>query len=160
MRHRLALLLIFAVMGAGLLALNAKPAGALSCEPCPAVTTADLNLRAGPGTDHAVLAVMPNGATITVWYGEQVNGFLRTRYGSLEGWAYQDYIRGTLGQPPANRVVVTVDINLRAAPSLDAPIILVMPAGSTADGAAEVVNGFRHVTYNGIVGWAFNAYLG
>ena len=40
------------------------PAGAVSCGPCPAAATADLNLRAGPSTADPVLRVVPAGAQL------------------------------------------------------------------------------------------------
>src|SRR4051794_39502072 len=44
-----------------------------------ATVTTDLNLRAGPGTDTAVLTVMPAGAVVEI-AGDPENGFYPVNY--------------------------------------------------------------------------------
>lgn len=55
-------------------------------------TTTGLNLRAGAGTNHAILVTMPAGATVTVRQAAPVNGFYAVRYGSRDGWAHGAYL--------------------------------------------------------------------
>lgn len=50
-----------------------------------------LNLRAGPSTNDAVLAVMQNGERVRV-KGESVNGFTPVAYGEKDGWAWAEYL--------------------------------------------------------------------
>ena len=50
-----------------------------------------LNLRAGPSTNDAVLAVMPNGARVRV-KGGSVSGFAPVAYEGQEGWAWAEYL--------------------------------------------------------------------
>jgi hypothetical protein len=63
--------------------------------PKPASTTAtaldNLNLRAGPGTNYAVLTVMPAGSQVTRT-GRSQSGFDSVRYGTRTGWAYAQYL--------------------------------------------------------------------
>ena len=56
-----------------------------------ATTTADLNLRSGPGTDHPVVLVMPAGSTVTVT-GASTNGFAPVAYQGTYGWASEFYL--------------------------------------------------------------------
>lgn len=53
--------------------------------------TTDLNLRAGPGTIDAILAVIPPGGTVTL-LGEYANGFALVAYAGTTGWAFADYL--------------------------------------------------------------------
>lgn len=56
------------------------------------VDTDALNLRAGPGTDHEVLAVMPAGARVKV-RGASEGTFTPVTYGETQGWAATRYLR-------------------------------------------------------------------
>ena len=57
------------------------------------VSVDELNLRAGPSTDDAILAVMKSGERIHV-RGDAQNGFLPVTYNGIDGWAYADYVNG------------------------------------------------------------------
>jgi uncharacterized protein YraI len=117
--------------------------------------TADLNLRAGPSLGDAVLRVMPAGSTVL--RGDQVvNGFRLVTFQGTTGWAFEEYLAGGDDGPSGATRVTLVSLNLRAAPSLSAGVILVMPPGSSVtllrtDGA----EGFVQVDYAGTVGWAY-----
>jgi len=54
--------------------------------PRTATTTTGLNLRAGPGTDTAILTVIPAGATV-ILSGSESAGFLPVQYEGQDGWA-------------------------------------------------------------------------
>ncbi|MBX3231065.1 MAG: SH3 domain-containing protein [Labilithrix sp.] len=58
-----------------------------------------LNLRGGPSTDHAVLAVMVGGERVRVRGGNE-NGFVPVTYDGIEGWAYEEYLRATGAPAP------------------------------------------------------------
>lgn len=60
-------------------------------------TTDDLNLRAGAGTQHAVVVTMPKGAVITVVNATPNNGFYNVKYASLTGWASATYLTAAPG---------------------------------------------------------------
>lgn len=51
-----------------------------------------LNLRAGPGTDTAVILVMSRGARVRV-RGDGQNGFVPVTYGDRSGWAFAEYLK-------------------------------------------------------------------
>ncbi|MFL5759629.1 MAG: SH3 domain-containing protein [Thermomicrobiales bacterium] len=68
-----------------------------------AVTTSELNLRAGASTGHVVLLVMPAGAQVDL-LGDPQNGFYPVAYQNQTGWSYGDYlsIGGSASDPPAS----------------------------------------------------------
>ncbi len=80
---------------------SAPPSTNPGGETSTAVTTATLNLRAGPSTSDAVLTVIPAGATVTVT-GSAQNGFYPVTYAGRSGWAYGTYlsIGGSGTNPP------------------------------------------------------------
>jgi uncharacterized protein YraI len=118
-------------------ALRPAPVAAVSCGPCPATTTADLNLRAGPGPDAAILLVMPAGAQVTTLSGP-TDGFFSVQYeGGTIGWAHGAYLdldeQGAIGDGFPTGTVVMVDtdgLNLRDAPGLDGDVLDVLPWGT------------------------------
>jgi uncharacterized protein YraI len=128
---------------------------ARSCGPCPGTTTAALNLRAGPSLSDEVLLVMPAGASVE-WdnFQGEVNGYVAVTYDGVSGWAHRDYLQLYPGF-----ATTTAGLNLRSDPSLDAGVILVMPAGSQVTTLGGPTNGYYSVDYNGTVGWAHGAFL-
>lgn len=135
-----------------------------------AATTSTLNLRAGPGTNFDVLAVMPSGAPLSLT-GETSGDFLGVVYSGIGGWAHGSWIGaaapggggGGGGQDPGSgntgSATVTSALNLRAGPSKSDSVILVMPGGAAVTLTGASLGGFLGVTYNGTAGWAFADYL-
>lgn len=126
-----------------------------------AKATVALNLRAGPSTSHQILRVIPAGADVVLGDGFQ-NGFRDVTYQGQAGWAHGDYLQSGGGIPegPGNIVGRTTDaLNLREQPNASARVLLVIPAGASVNLGDQFANGYRHVTYNGTSGWAYNAYL-
>jgi hypothetical protein len=68
--------------------------------------TADLNLRKGPGTSFAVLAVIPSGSVVTLLDPKPQNGFLNIEWSGTAGWSSASFLIkvATTGAP-----VVAVD---------------------------------------------------
>jgi len=62
------------------------------------VTVSRLNLRAGPSTRNAVLAVMIRNTTVRVT-GSARGGFLPVTYRGVQGWAATQYLAVTLARP-------------------------------------------------------------
>ena len=130
----------------------------------PATTTADLNLRSGPGTGYEVLVVMPAGTRVDALLDEAQGDYVRVRYGGLEGWAAAAYLAvGNGGDDPnaglPGTATVTVDLNLRAGPGTGYRVVLVIPAGSAVTVTGEGENGFVPVAYQGTYGWVSEYYL-
>ncbi len=62
-------------------------------------TASDLNMRAGPGTNHAVIDVIPQGASVEVYGCER--GWCEVDYAGTTGFASQNFLEmdgGTTGQ--------------------------------------------------------------
>lgn len=168
---RCALLAMIVAFGLGL-----APSGRVRAADT-AVTQADLNLRAGPGLDYAVILVMPAGSTVTL-SGATLDGWASIIYGNTAGWAYSDLLlRGGATSPAPSaspsaspspngtRAVVSAEsgLNVRAAPGLTT-ITGVLPAGAIvvvlgepqdADGYAwiEIADGA------GMQGWVASQFL-
>jgi uncharacterized protein YraI len=123
-----------------------------------AYTTSPVNLRSGPGTSHTVLQVIAAGATLNVSNTVQ-HGFRYVVHDGLAGWLAEGFIAWRSGTGAGTVYTTTAPLNLRAEPSEDAQILLVMPPGSPVTAADGESNGFRKVTFMGATGWASTAYL-
>ena len=59
-------------------------------------TTSSLNLRGGPGTNYPVLAVIPNGASVSMQnaqYDGTPTNWYPVQYGGKSGWCSGDYLK-------------------------------------------------------------------
>jgi uncharacterized protein YraI len=132
------------------------------------VIDGSLNLRSGPGTTYSVVALMPDGATVTIT-GALQNGFYPVTYGNLSGYAFADYLQigGTPSTPTPTPTTTPIDtatvidgsLNLRSGPGTDYSVIAVMPDGATVSITGALQNDFYPVRYNGLNGFAFADYL-
>ncbi len=128
-----------------------------------AVATDDLNLRWGPSLAAGVIRVIPAGATVTLTGGSS-NNFISVSYDGQYGWAYNAYLRagagGTSRWSPSGTRTVLADLYLRAGPSFNDGVYLVMPRGSIVTLTGGVRNGFVSIMYGSREGWAYADYLG
>lgn len=143
---------------AGVAAPAPAEVAAQSCDPCPATVTVDLNLRKGPSLNDAVIRVIPAGSAVLRAAGS-TNGFAFITYNGIPGWSAIEFILSDGGGAGPDFLTVSADLNLRAGPSFDDAVLLVMPAGSSVFRGADLVNGFRYVDYLGTSGWAYAQYL-
>ena len=128
-----------------------------------AVATVDLNLRAGPGTNHQVLRVLARGTTVQTT-DFAAAGYRYVIHEGLSGWVAEQYLGTSIPgdpEPPydPNYATTTADVNLRSAPSLSASILAVIPSGTRVRLNPEANNNFRGVEYNGANGWVRTDYL-
>jgi len=121
-------------------------------------TTAAVNLRSGPSTDHQVLRVVPNGSRIGTSNTVQ-NGFRYVSYQAQAGWMSEAYISFSNGGSQPETFTTTAPLNLRAEPSTSAKVLLVIPERAVVQAGTKGSGQFRQVTYKGITGWAATAYL-
>jgi uncharacterized protein YraI len=133
----------------------------------------DLNLRDAPGLDGEVLAVMPAGAELRVFGSAEDDegaAWSRVEYEDTFGWAATEFIGdgtddgdggddGSDPGTPNQAATTTDDLNLRAGPSLDDEVLLVMPAGAEILIGAENVDGFVPTSFDGTPGWAYFEFI-
>lgn len=158
---------------ATLIGLTALRSGSAIAEPVALATgtvnSADgLNLRSGPGTSYGVVAVLPNGAVVTITGAATADNWLPVSYSDQSGWTDGQYL--TLSAAPAqaapaapasgSAVVNSPDgLNLRDNPDTAAKIVTVIPGGATVSVGGGSTNGWTPVSYNGASGWVNTTYL-
>jgi len=145
------------VLGVTLVGFGApRQAAALSCGPCPATATGDLNLREGPSLDDDVLRVIPAGAELE-WdqFQDRTNGFVAVSYDGTDGWAYAAYL---ILFPTF--ATTTDRLNLRSDPSLSADVLTIMSSGADVTVLSGPTDGFYSVQFDQrLIGWAHGDYL-
>src|SRR5680860_99207 len=119
-----------------------------------------LNLRSGHGLGYSVLLVMPGNASLTL-LGEASNGYVKVTYAGTTGWAASTYIQvgGSSNSGDGTATGIDGALNLRTNASINSAVILVMPGGAQVILNGQSQNGYTSVTYNGVSGWAYRAYL-
>ena len=148
-------LAIFAVAKAGTAAFAALG-------PNQALTTANLNMRTGPGTTYAIIRVVPSGSVVTV-NPKGYAGYVSVTYAGSTGYVLATYLSDG-STPPADHVdtgiaKTTTAVNLRSGPGAGYQVLRVVPAGGRVSTTGTVQNGYRYVTFEGLAGWIANQYL-
>lgn len=130
---------LFALSGAAALAQSAVTA------------TTDLNVRAGPGPQHAVVGVIGAGQSATLNGCLENSKWCTVATANGEGWVYSDYLTGDFG----GQQVVLTD---RPA---DSGVVLV-PESQTTDGAATgaIVGGTGGAIAGAFIGGPVGAAVG
>ncbi len=62
--------------------------------------TANVNLRKGPSTSDAILAVIPSGTVVALVSSSPTNGFYNVIYDGTTGWSYAAYLTPVSSTPP------------------------------------------------------------
>jgi D-alanyl-D-alanine carboxypeptidase len=157
-------------------------------QPGTATAIQAVELRDAPQDDGAALGTIPQVAAVTLT-GEAQDGFLRVVYDGQEGWADAAYLEvadttsdGVVEQaqaaeapaqaadtalapapnpnsPVGAQAIATNNVNLRAQPSATAPILSVVPAGSSVTLTGSQANGYLNVRTAGQAGWIDSRYL-
>lgn len=68
------------------------PSVSQAAGPAIAYTTADLNMRAGPGTNYQVLATVPRGGGVTVFGCTPDRGWCDAAFVNVRGWVSGRYL--------------------------------------------------------------------
>ncbi|MGB4588336.1 MAG: SH3 domain-containing protein [Clostridiaceae bacterium] len=123
------------------------------------VTTANLNLRTGPGTGYSIILTIPRGATVSIL--DSSGSWFRVNYNGKTGYASSSYLTSQ-ASPPSNpsgtEYVTTANLNLRNGPGTSYAIILTLPMGKPVT-VSSISNNWANLTYNGIAGYASATYL-
>lgn len=146
----------------------APDALAQDCTDCPVYAATALNLRQEPGTDAAVLRIVPEGGEVVRAAGEETNGYVPVTYDEVPGWVVALGLVASpadVGGPTttdaapatsAEQRVTLAPLVLRAGASPEAAELLVMPEGATVTLTGEGSEaGYVTVDYNGTPGWAY-----
>lgn len=116
------------------------------------ITTANLNMRTGPGTGYAVITVIPKGSQVTV------NGYsgdwAKVTYSGKNGYAHSSYLKNE----SSTVRYTTANLNLRTGPGTSYSIILTMPKGSKVY-VLDTKYAWPKVRYTDREGYANPSYL-
>lgn len=114
-----------------------------------AKTTANLNLRKGPGTSYSVIAVIPSGTVVTVLDPTPKSGFLNVQFNGSAGWSSASYLTAVTsggGSSSSSSSSSSGGSTGGGAVSLDGP-----PSPDNAIARAKTAVGFSY--YWGGGGW-------
>jgi uncharacterized protein YraI len=148
-----------------------------------AYASTSLNMRKGPGSADAILAVVPLGAEVLRGSGAATNGYAPVTYNGVSGWVVDlglvgsvEEVTAATGPDPAPApatensapVLYSGDVRwalrpllLRSGPDAEAEPIATMPEGAVVTLTREgVENGYVTVDYDGLQGWAYADLLG
>jgi uncharacterized protein YraI len=122
-----------------------------------------LNLRAGPGTSHPRLALLPSGARIALTGPATGDGWYPAMHQAKRGWVRGEFldIPGDGGQAPRKATVNARDgLILRDEPHAAAKQLLLMPGNAAITvGRLTTSDGWVLVAFNGQTGWASTQFL-
>ncbi|HSR03095.1 MAG TPA: SH3 domain-containing protein [Proteiniclasticum sp.] len=118
------------------------------------VTTADLNMRTGPGTSYSVILVIPKGSTVTVT--EYSGVWAKVNYSGKTGYCHTSYLKDSTASTETR--YTTANLNMRTGPGTNYSVILVIPKASSVQ-VISSANGWAKLIYNGKTGYASTAYL-
>jgi peptidoglycan/xylan/chitin deacetylase (PgdA/CDA1 family) len=117
------------------------------------VTTANLNLRTGPGTAYPVITVIPKGAEVSI--DSYSDNWAHVTYGSFVGYASNTYLASPSG---GTAMVTTANLNFRTGPGTGYSIIMVIPKGAQVM-VDSTSGGWAHASYSGKTGYLSLSYL-
>jgi uncharacterized protein YgiM (DUF1202 family) len=152
--------LLFGLGGAAL-AYQAEAATAYTA-------TAAVNVRTGPGTSHAIVAVLARGQVVT-GAGTAANGWQPVVYGAATRYVSATYLKVADTSTTAPSVtpsasagpakVATANVNIRSGPSLDDPIVSVLTKGTQISTTGATSGDFSQVTFQDELRWVYSLYL-
>lgn len=132
------------------------------------ITTTEVNLRVGPGTDNNAIVVLDEDTKLEL-IAKTDNGWYLVDYGNLLGFVSSDYVQvidyGKVEEqlsnlPSITRVVeTTTEVNVRKGPSTDYDIITTIPKGYRLSYNKISTNGWYEVEKNGNIGYICGDYL-
>lgn len=126
-------------------------------------TTANLNLRTGPGTGHPSRVVVPRGTALALT-GTVSGGWSQVSYNGNTLWASQAYLTDSA---PSSDVLpsvtgkgrATARLMIRTTPWSDFRSLAVVPVGTQLDTTGVVTNGMAQVIHGNNVRWVNNKFL-
>jgi len=151
----------------GFVAAEFVSAGSMPDAPPPellvATTTEEVNLRAGPGLDDAILDTLDAGTRVSI-SGESLDGWYAVSIGEVMGFIHGDYLTEPTAEVDAKAgpgARYTLDrLRLRTGPSTGYRTIVVLPVGFQMDFTGEVDGQYAKVSTSYGTGWVAAQYIG
>lgn len=124
-------------------------------------TTANVNMRKGPGTSYAKITTIPKGARVDV-YGSE-DGWYKVIYDNQEGWVSGEYLNiGASTEPDDFDVMAKAseNVRMRKGPGTGYSAITTVPKGSKVY-VLDVNDdeSWTKIRYNDLTGWCYSKYI-
>lgn len=149
-------------VSAGYLKASTATSAPAAGTPSQLVTTADLNLRAGPSLDSAVVTVLRKGTTVATT-GATSGRFVEVLVGDAKNWVSGSYLApaSTVSPLPAiaYRARTTAVLALRRTPDIDAASAGDLKAGTEVPLTGTHSASYSQIVWKGSVAWVLTGYL-
>lgn len=123
-----------------------------------AFATADLNMRAGPGSSEAVVSVIPSNQPVNIHNCTETMGWCQVSFGGQTGWAYSQYLAVDMG---GQRVSVRdAGPQIMTGGQYDAQVTGTVAAQPPAAGAGVATGALGGAATGAIVGGPVGAAVG
>ncbi|HEC21882.1 MAG TPA: SH3 domain-containing protein [Chloroflexi bacterium] len=133
-------------------------------------TIFDVNIRALPGINSAVVGVLPAGETATAIGRTEANNWIQIQYQETTGWVASWVVTFSgdtsilpittpVQPPPASQggpfeLIAPYNVNLRAAPDVNAGVLMVLRYNTAAEATGRnAASSWLRVRYQGQEGW-------
>ncbi len=133
-------------------------ATALAASATYTVTADKINLRRSPDLEGGIIRVVRKGETLEL-VSARADGWLQVSYGSQTGYVSDQYVelQGITGSM-IGTVIRAQKLNIRAEASSSSKVLKVAPLGATLT-VDRMEEGFFHVIYEGVEGYASTEYI-
>jgi uncharacterized protein YgiM (DUF1202 family) len=124
------------------------------------MTTAELNLRKGPGLSYDVIKVLAKGTRVTLT-GKTARGFAELINGSSTGWASSQYLAKSKSGLPAiiGTRIATAALDIRTTSGADSKTVAEVKKGTVLSVTGATQNGRAQIVYKKAVRWVTAKYL-
>jgi uncharacterized protein YraI len=155
---RILLLALLVVLGISQ-PFSAGAANALQVDAL-ALTTTNLNLRAGPGAGNQILRSIPAAAYVVVQSGPHNGAWYAASFAGVSGFVHGAYLQQRASAPRLSEATATAATTLRAGPGATFAALGSVPVGGrvTIDRKPEG-EGWRKVTYGQVTGYTMSNYF-
>lgn len=125
-----------------------------------------LNVRSGPGLNHAILGTLPTGTAIDST-GPSQNGWMPITYQGRQGWVSDVYLTATgVGNAPSGTVpaergsaYTTAPLNVRTGAGLSFRVVTVLRKGAKVETTGVTGNDYSQIVHDGQLRWVSSRYI-
>ena len=119
------------------------------------VTTANLNMRTGAGTNYSIITTIPNGQTVTVLSSS--SGWHKVTYSNKTGYVSSEYLKDV--ETVTKYKVTTTVLNVRNNSSLTSNIIGKLNKDTVVEVVSIINNQWAKIKYNNSYAYCSTDYL-